>query len=288
MATNEKELRSAIESILLVAGEPVTVKGLAEVFGDDGEAAITAALDEIGKGLDEQGTGYSLELAAGGYRLVTRPEYDSYLKKFFSKQGEGRLSLAALETLAIVAYRQPITAPEVSDIRGVNSSGVVRTLLDRKLVKIAGRKNVVGSPFLYRTTKEFLLHFGLNSVQDLPRLEEFAEILGDTLADELLNPSESAGENETDQAGGGGAMSSTSPGEDPTASEPASGMPDTDTGRDDGVRSSTTSGDVSADRDARATGDAAEARSGTADDEPSTRSANVAEDEVELQRDKED
>jgi segregation and condensation protein B len=119
---------------------------------------------------------------------VTRPEYDSYLKKFFARQGEGRLSLAALETLAIIAYRQPITAPEVSDIRGVNCSGVIRTLLDRKLVKLAGRKNVVGSPFLYRTTKEFLLHFGLNSIQDLPRLEEFAEVLGESLAEELLGP----------------------------------------------------------------------------------------------------
>jgi len=119
---------------------------------------------------------------------VTSAQYDSYLKKFFARQGEGRLSLAALETLAIIAYRQPITAPEVSDIRGVNCAGVIRTLLDRKLVKLAGRKNVVGSPFLYRTTKEFLLHFGLNSVQDLPRLEEFAEVLGETLAEELLGP----------------------------------------------------------------------------------------------------
>ena len=88
--------------------------------------------------------------------------------------------------MAIVAYRQPITVPEINDIRGVNSSGVIRTLLDRKMIKIAGRKNVVGSPFLYRTTREFLLHFGLESIQDLPKLEEFSEILGESLADELL------------------------------------------------------------------------------------------------------
>ncbi|MFN2443676.1 MAG: SMC-Scp complex subunit ScpB, partial [Thermoanaerobaculia bacterium] len=101
-------------------------------------------------------------------------------------KNEGRLSLAALETMAIVAYRQPITVPEINDIRGVNSSGVIRTLLDRKMIKIAGRKNVVGSPFLYRTTRDFLLHFGLESIQDLPKLEEFSEILGESLADELL------------------------------------------------------------------------------------------------------
>ncbi len=188
MATNEQELRSALEAILLVAGEPITVDSLAEVFPSDGPEAIGAQLEQIRTTLEEQGGGYALEVAGGGYRYVTRPEFDSYLKKFFARQGEGRLSMAALETLSIIAYRQPITAPEVSDIRGVNCAGVIRTLLDRKLVKLAGRKNVVGSPFLYRTTKEFLLHFGLNSIQDLPRLEEFAEVLGDTLAEELLGP----------------------------------------------------------------------------------------------------
>ncbi len=188
MATNEKELRAALEAILLVAGEPITVDALVEVFPADSVESIAAQIEEIKKSLEEQGAGYSLEAAGGGYRFVTRPEHDAYLKKFFARQGEGRLSIAALETLSIIAYRQPITVPEVSDIRGVNCSGVIRTLLDRKLVKLAGRKNVVGSPFLYRTTKEFLLHFGLNGIQDLPRLEEFAEVLGESLAEELLGP----------------------------------------------------------------------------------------------------
>jgi segregation and condensation protein B len=138
--------------------------------------------------------GFLLEQTAGGYRLATRPELDPFLRKFFSKQGEGRLSMAALETLSIIAYRQPITAPEISDIRGVNTSGVLRTLLDRKMIKIAGRKNVVGSPFLYRTTREFLVHFGLNSIQDLPRLEEFAEILGENITEEMLEGSGGGGE----------------------------------------------------------------------------------------------
>jgi segregation and condensation protein B len=127
-----------------------------------------------------------LEQAAGGWRLTTRAEHDSVLKKYFAKKGENRLSLAALETLAIVAYRQPITAPEVSDIRGVNSTSAIRTLLERRMIRVGGRKNVVGSPFLYRTTKDFLVHFGLNDIRDLPRLEEFGDLIGESIADELV------------------------------------------------------------------------------------------------------
>lgn len=218
MATNEKELRTALEAILLVAGEPITVASLEEVFPSDGAEALTRQLEEIGKALAEQEGGFTLEAAAGGYRYVTNPQCDGYLKKFFARQGEGRLSLAALETLAIIAYRQPITAPEVSDIRGVNCAGVIRTLLDRKLVKLAGRKNVVGSPFLYRSTKEFLLHFGLNSIQDLPRLEEFAEVLGESLAEELLGPpptAETASEEAQESGDGDGVRSAGSDGDTP-------------------------------------------------------------------------
>jgi segregation and condensation protein B len=108
------------------------------------------------------------------------------LKKYFAKKGENRLSLAALETLAIVAYRQPITAPEIGEIRGVNVSSPVRTLLERRMIRVAGRKNVVGSPFLYRTTKDFLVHFGLNDIRDLPRLEEFGDLIGENIGDDLV------------------------------------------------------------------------------------------------------
>jgi segregation and condensation protein B len=186
MSLSPIELRSAIESILFVAGEPVKLEDLAEAFPEAGTEAVQEQLKEIEKRLDEGEFGFRLELAAGGYRLATKPELDPYLRRFFSKRGEGRLSMAALETLAMIAYKQPITGPEISDLRGVNSSGVLRTLLERKLIRMAGRKNVVGSPFLYRTSREFLLHFGLNSIQDLPRLEEFAEILGENLGDELM------------------------------------------------------------------------------------------------------
>ena len=180
------ELRAALEAILFVSNEPVTLDELVESFSDEGREAVMAQLDEIKRIHDAHVGGFMLEQAAGGWRFATRPEHDSVLKKYFAKKGENRLSLAALETLAIVAYRQPVTAPEVSDIRGVNSSAVIRTLLERRMIRVSGRKNVVGSPFLYRTTREFLVHFGLNDVRDLPRLEEFGDLIGETINEDLV------------------------------------------------------------------------------------------------------
>ena len=186
MPLNEEELRSSLEAIIFVSGEPVKIEDLHAAFADETPQSIDAQLEQLMQLYRERNGGIYIEQTAGGYRFATRADLDPALRKFFARQNEGRLSLAALETLAIVAYKQPITAPEIQDIRGVNSSGVLRTLLDRKMLRIAGRKNVVGSPFLYRTTKDFLVHFGLNDIQDLPRLEEFAEVLGENLSEELL------------------------------------------------------------------------------------------------------
>lgn len=187
MAMSSDELRSTIEAILFVSGEPVSLDRLAEALPDEGRESIAAEVERIRKHFEENLGGFGLEETGGGFRFASRPGHESFLRKFFAKQGEGRLSLAALETLAIIAYRQPMTAPEISDIRGVNSSGVLRTLLDRRMIRIAGRKAVVGSPFLYRTTREFLMHFGLNALQDLPRLEEFGDLLGDNVAEAFLS-----------------------------------------------------------------------------------------------------
>ncbi|HSN69703.1 MAG TPA: SMC-Scp complex subunit ScpB, partial [Thermoanaerobaculia bacterium] len=186
MSMTPQELRAALEAILFASGEPVKIEDLHDAFADEGAEAVDAELAAIEATFQDRAGGFIIEKAAGGLRFATRAELDPHLRKFFAKKNEGRLSMAALETLAIIAYRQPMTVPEISDIRGVNVTGVIRTLLDRKMIKIAGRKNVVGSPFLYRTTKDFLLHFGLESIQDLPRLEEFTEILGENLAEELL------------------------------------------------------------------------------------------------------
>jgi segregation and condensation protein B len=179
------ELRAALEAILFLSSDPVRVDDLAESL-EEPKDLVSTQLEEIKRALDDHAGGFILEQAAGGWRFTTRAEHDSVLKKYFAKKGENRLSLAALETLAIVAYRQPITAPEVSDIRGVNVTGVIRTLLERRMIRVAGRKNVVGSPFLYRTTKDFLVHFGLNDIRDLPRLEEFGDLIGENINDDLV------------------------------------------------------------------------------------------------------
>jgi segregation and condensation protein B len=179
------DLRAAIEAVLFVSNEPVTLDDLVEALGSDADT-VTAQLNDIKRSLDENPGGFTLEQTAGGWRFASRPEHEEILKKYFAKKGEGRLSMAALETLAIIAYRQPVTAPEVSDIRGVNSTGVLRTLLERHLIRVAGRKAVVGSPFLYRTTREFLIHFGLNDIRDLPRLEEFGDLIGETISEDLV------------------------------------------------------------------------------------------------------
>jgi segregation and condensation protein B len=186
MTMESTELRAAIEAILFVSNEPVNLDDLVDAFSDEGRDAVIAQLEEIKRNLDANVGGFMLEQTAGGWRLATRAEHDPVLKKYFAKKGESRLSLAALETLAIIAYRQPVTAPEVSEIRGVNSNAVIRTLLERRMIRVAGRKNVVGSPFLYRTTRDFLVHFGLNDIRDLPALEEFGDLIGDNIGDDIV------------------------------------------------------------------------------------------------------
>ena len=176
--TAREELEAAIEAILFVATEPVSTERLYALFGEDEREAVDAALAAvIARYPGSPAQGLVADFAAGGVRLVTRPALQSYLRKFFQVTGRTKLSMAALETLAIVAYRQPITAPEIQELRSVSSTGVLKTLLDHRLVRISGRKEVVGKPFLYSTSKEFLVRFGLNRLQDLPPLEELEQML---------------------------------------------------------------------------------------------------------------
>jgi segregation and condensation protein B len=186
MTMDANELKAALEAILFVSNEPVALDDLVESL-NAGRDEIVAQLEEIKRVLEENVGGFMLEQTAGGWRLATRAEHEAILKKYFARKGESRLSIAALETLAIVAYRQPVTAPEVSDIRGVNSTAVLHTLLERRMIRVSGRKNVVGSPFLYRTTREFLIHFGLNDIHDLPRLEEFGDLIGEPINEDLVS-----------------------------------------------------------------------------------------------------
>jgi segregation and condensation protein B len=186
MTMDANELKAALEAILFVSNEPVALDDLVESL-NVGRDEIVAQLEEIKRLFEETVGGFMLEQTAGGWRLATRAEHEAILKKYFARKGESRLSIAALETLAIVAYRQPVTAPEVSDIRGVNSTAVLHTLLERRMIRVSGRKNVVGSPFLYRTTREFLIHFGLNDIHDLPRLEEFGDLIGEPINEDLVS-----------------------------------------------------------------------------------------------------
>jgi len=165
---------ASIEAILLTANGPVAVAALVESLDDKdvGAEKVSDALTSMVDSWDRPDSGIRLEKVADGWRCVTPAALDSYLRSYHGIAARQRLSQAALEVLAIIAHRQPVTLPEINFIRGANSASVVRTLLDRKLLRMAGRKKVVGKPFLYRTSKEFLVHFGLERPEDLPDPEE--------------------------------------------------------------------------------------------------------------------
>jgi len=170
-------LKAIIESILLTASGPVAVAAVTEALDDKEikEGALLEVFEAVGKSWDRPDSGLRLEKVAGGWRCATPPALDAYLRSFHGIAARQRLSQAALEVLAIVAHRQPVTLPEINFIRGANSASVVRTLLERKLLRMAGRKKVVGKPFLYRTSREFLVHFGLEKAEDLPDPEELVK-----------------------------------------------------------------------------------------------------------------
>lgn len=179
-------LKSKVEAIIYAAEEPVSVEqmtaalkaSLGEEAGD-AKAAVRAAVDELTADYAAAGRGMEIRLVAGGYRMSTKPEFHDVVRAFAkSLKPPVRLSLPALETLSVIAYKQPVTLPEISEIRSADSSAVIATLLDRKLITTAGRKAVVGRPILYRTTKEFLLRFGLSDMSELPTLKEYEEIAG--------------------------------------------------------------------------------------------------------------
>ena len=186
--TSGEKILPAVEAVLFSSPRPVREKDLAELL-DATPAAVAEALAALGARTDVADRGVRVEKVAGGWRFVTRPEFDSLLRKFHEVTERSRLSLAALETLAIIAYRQPITMPEIQEIRGVNSSSVLKTLFEKKLITTAGKKAVVGSPFLYKTTLDFLMRFGLNELSELPRPEELdADLTATVEAREIAAP----------------------------------------------------------------------------------------------------
>ncbi len=171
------EVKAVVEALIFASPDPVTPKMLFRLLNDEPKEDVTAAIAAL-KADYENRPGLQMVEVAGGYQIVTRPDLHEWVRRLFHERSSQKLTVQGLETLAVIAYKQPITALEITEIRGVNTSGVLSTLLERHLIKIVGRKNVVGRPFLYATTKEFLIRFGLNDLKDLPKIEDMAEALG--------------------------------------------------------------------------------------------------------------
>jgi len=175
--TATAEVKAVVEALIFASPEPITPKMLYKLLSDEPKEDVLAAVNAL-KADYENRPGLQIVEVAGGYQIVTRPELYEWVRRLFHERSTQKLTAQGLETLAVIAYKQPITALEITEIRGVNTTGVLSTLLERHLIKIVGRKNVVGRPFLYSTTKEFLIRFGLKDLNDLPKIEDMAEALG--------------------------------------------------------------------------------------------------------------
>jgi len=171
------ELKAIVEALIFASPDPLTPKAIFKLLDSEPKEDVQAAIAELKRDYERAG-GLQLVEVAGGYQIVTRPDLHEWVRRLFHERTTQKLTVQALETLAVIAYKQPVTALEVTEIRGVNTSGVLTTLLERHLIKIVGRKRVVGRPFLYATTREFLIRFGLNDLSDLPKVEDMVEALG--------------------------------------------------------------------------------------------------------------
>lgn len=186
---NDETLKALIEAIIYVAPEPVTLDAILKTVEGEESERVKAMLNELVADFQQAWHGVQIRQVAGGYKFYSKPEHHETLRKFVkSLKPPLRLSKPALETLAVVAYRQPVTLPEIEEIRGVDCGGVIHTLMEKKLVMTAGRKNVVGRPILYRTSRDFLVNFGLKDVSELPSLKEFEEIAKRALGPEWAAP----------------------------------------------------------------------------------------------------
>jgi segregation and condensation protein B len=187
----DARLKALLEAVVYVTEEPLSVEQLASGLAQPRER-VQGLLDQLMVEFDKPEHGVTIRVVAGGYKMATKPEHHENVRNFVkSLKPPLKLSLPALETLAVVAYKQPVTAPEIMEIRGVQGAGVLKTLLDRKLIAVAGRKNVIGKPILYKTTKEFLIQFGLKDLSELPSLKEFEEIRRLAVSDgEMMLPLE--------------------------------------------------------------------------------------------------
>ncbi len=171
------ELVSICESLIFVSEDPLPVKAIADILKED-KGWVQVAVEELAKEFNERGGGLMLREVAGGWQFATRPEFHEHVRAYLKSKPSAKLSLAALETLAVIAYKQPVTVPEILEIRGVQSSSAIKTLLDKRLIVAKGRKETVGRPMMYGTSKDFLLQFGLKDLSELPNVEDFEDLAG--------------------------------------------------------------------------------------------------------------
>ncbi|HEV7890092.1 MAG TPA: SMC-Scp complex subunit ScpB [Pyrinomonadaceae bacterium] len=171
------ELVNICEALIFVSEEPIAIKALADILGED-KGWVQVAVEELAKEFNERTGGLMLREVAGGWQFATRPEHHEHIRAYLKSKPSAKLSLAALETLAVIAYKQPVTVPEILEIRGVQSSSAIKTLLDKRLIIAKGRKETVGRPMMYGTSKDFLLQFGLRDLSELPNVEDFEDLAG--------------------------------------------------------------------------------------------------------------
>lgn len=175
IARSPAELMALVEALIFVADEPVTAKLVGEVLEEEKES-VEAAIEELQREYAERGSGLQIRAIAGGWQIATRTELHDEVRKFLRTRPSAKLSLASLETLAVIAYKQPVTVPEILEIRGVQSATSIKTLLDKRLIVAKGRKEAVGRPMMYGTSKEFLVQFGLRDLSELPSIEDFEDL----------------------------------------------------------------------------------------------------------------
>jgi segregation and condensation protein B len=183
----KEEIRSLLEALLFTSHEPLTLENFRSVIPDIGKDELRDILNEMRMAYEERRSGFVLREVAGGYQFFSDARWHPEIQELLSKPLIIRLSRSALETLAIISYKQPITLPEICEIRSCNASGAIKTLLECSFIKVLGRKRVVGRPFLYGTTRDFLIHFGLKDLSELPQLQEFEELIGEKLSPEIFH-----------------------------------------------------------------------------------------------------
>ena len=176
---NSAERAGIIEALIFVSEEPISAKTIADVLRDD-RSVVDSALAELSQEFNGRNGGLQLREVAGGWQFATRPEYHEHVRAFLRSRPSAKLSIASLETLAVIAYKQPVTVPEILEIRGVQSPSSIKTLLDKKLIVAKGRKDTVGRPMMYGTSKDFLMQFGLKDLSELPSMEDFQDLAGGT------------------------------------------------------------------------------------------------------------